>query len=474
MLDMNSRTRRRKLLIVCVVAALVVVAAAVWAIRARGGNAAAHRRAGRNPTLGTQPAKKGAARYHCPMHPTYVADRPGDCPICGMSLVPIEEQEEMPKAEGPDVAGYTMVRLTPEKQQLIGVRLGEVTRISLDKTIRTVGKVAVDEARLSRVHTKIEGWIEKLYVDYTGKPVKKGQPLLTIYSPDLVSTQQEYLLALRSQQRLKNSPFPEVVRSGRELVAASRKRLELWDIPAHEIAAIEKSGEPRKTLTLHAPASGYVLQKNALEGLYVNPSMDLFLIADLSRVWLLGEIYETDLPLVRPGQRAVVTVNAYPGQVWSGRVSYIYPYMEGSTRTVKARLEFANPGMRLKPEMYANIELKIPMGLALTVPEEAVLDSGTRKIVFVDKGEGYFEPREVKLGARADSRWTVLSGVREGERIVISGNFLLDSESRLKAALEQMTGPAGGHQHGQSAGGQKDEAKTKQEAGGQQHGGHGK
>jgi len=379
------------------------------------------------------------ARYHCPMHPTYVSDRPGECPICGMDLVPLEEAAEAPAST---VEGLAVVKITPEKQQLIGVRTERVKYLTLDKTIRTVGMVEVDETKLTDVNTKIDGWIEELYVDYTGQLVKKGQPLLAIYSPELVATQEEYLLALRARKQLQDSPFPDIARSGDSLVEAARRRLELWDIPASEIKAIERSGEPIKTLLLFAPFTGYVMERRATEGMYVRAGMPLYRLADLSTVWVQADIYEYELPLVKVGQHARLTVNAYPGRTFPGRVTYVYPTVEGRTRTVKVRFEFLNPQELLKPGLYANVEIRVPLGRELAVPAEAVLDSGLRQIVFVAQGEGYFEPREVKLGSRAGDYYLVLSGLEEGEEVVSSGNFLIDAESRLKAAISGMGAPS--------------------------------
>jgi RND family efflux transporter MFP subunit len=415
--------------------------------------------------------EKAGQKYQCPMHPYYTSDRPGDCPICGMRLVPIKEEKEkkreqkpheampgmempgveMPKAEA-KVPDLTTIELSPEKQQLIGVTTDVVRVTSLEKVIRTVGIVKVDEARLKHVHTKVTGWVEKLFINFTGERVGKGQPMLSIYSPELVATQQEYLLAMRLEKRTRQSPYPEARLSSRQLVEDSRRRLLLWDITRGQIAEVERTGEPMKSLRLYAPFSGYVVDIGVREGTYATPDLRLYTIADLSRVWVEADIYEYELSLVRTGQRATLTLVSYPGRVFTGRVSFIYPYLQGQTRTLQARFEFPNPGLLLKPEMYGDVELKIPMGVHLTIPEEAVLESGTRNIAFVAKGRGTFEPREVELGPKAGGRYPVLKGLHRGERVVTSANFLIDAESKLKAALKGMgagMSMGGEHKHGQ-------------------------
>jgi len=386
-------------------------------------------------------------RYNCPMHPSYISDRPGDCPICGMKLVPIVEEVGGPRAAaagniaeaGPAMAGQAAIYLSPEKQQLIGLRTEEARREPMVKTLRTVGQVTADETRVSRVFSKVSGWVDKLYVNFTGTMVRKGQPLLSIYSPDLVATQEEYLLALRASRRLQQSPFTEISEGGGSLLAATRRRLELWDVSPGQIRRIEQAGSPIKSITLYSPATGYVMEKPVLEGQKVDGSTSLMVVADLGVVWVQAEFYEQDFSLVRVGDRATLTANAYPGRSWSGVIDYIYPSVDPQTRTLRARLRFSNRDMILKPGMYANLVIEKRLGERITVPEEGVLDSGTRQIVFLSKGDGHFEPRQVTLGERADGRREVLSGLSPGERIVSSGNFLVDSESRLKSALQDMT-----------------------------------
>lgn len=328
------------------------------------------------------------------------------------------------------------VMVSPERQQLIGLKTGAVEYRSIERTIRTVGVVEIDERRLADVNIKIEGWIESLLVNFTGERVRKGQPLLTIYSPDLVSTQEEYLQALRARQTLSKSRFADVVSGAETLVNASKRRLQYWDISDEEIADLERTGTPRKSVTIDSPITGVVIEKMAVRGKKVMPGETLYKVADLSAVWVHGEIYEYEVPLVKLGQSASVTLASYPGELFHGTVSYIYPVLTEKTRTVKVRFEFSNTkDWKLKPQMYANVALKIPFGKRLAVPDEAILDSGTQQLVFIDKGQGTFEPRDVKVGARADGYVEILSGLSAGERVVTSANFLIDSESQLKTAV---------------------------------------
>jgi membrane fusion protein, copper/silver efflux system len=349
----------------------------------------------------------------------------------------------MAGAEG--MSGMTpgMVMVSPEKQQLLGVRTAVVEKRPLVKSVRTVGIITYDETKITQVYSKIEGWIDKLYVNYTGKLVEKGQPLFTIYSPDLLATQQEYLLAIKAKERLSASSIPEVRSGAVSLVEASKRRLALWDISENQIRELEEKGEAHRTLTLHAPHSGFVIKKEAYQGMKIMPDKELYTIADLSMVWVNVDIYESEIPFVRPGQRASVSLSYDPGAPLNGKVSYIYPSVDEKTRTAKVRLEFPNPGFKLKPEMYVNAEIKIDGGRHLAVPEEAVLDSGMRKVVFIDKGNGHFEAKEVKVGAKMDGHYQVLAGLNEGERVASSSVFLLDSESRMSEVMGAMAGMPG-------------------------------
>jgi Cu(I)/Ag(I) efflux system membrane fusion protein len=336
------------------------------------------------------------------------------------------------------------VVVSPERQQISGVRSGRVNVQNLEKVIRTVGRMEYDEKKISTINPKIGGWIEELYVDYTGKMVRKGQPLLAIYSPELVSTQEEYLLALKAKKILSASPIADIAIGGESLLEAARKRLLLWDITPKQIENLERTGDIKKNLVLYAPVDGFVMEKMAFKGMSLMPGVTLFKIGDLSTIWVIADIYEYELPFIKIGNKARITLAYFPGESFEGTATYIYPSLDPKTRTAKVRFDLPNPEFKLKPEMWANVELKIPLGRKLVVPEEAVMDSGTMQMVFVDRGQGHFESRHIQIGAKVQGYYEVLSGLREGEKVVTSANFLIDSESQLKAA----TGAMGGHQHG--------------------------
>jgi len=346
---------------------------------------------------------------------------------------PKNEQHEAPNP-GVQETMPTVV-LSPDRVQLIGVRTAPAEYHVVDRRIRTVGKVEPDETRLAFVNTKITGWVKKLYVNFTGDRVEKGQPLLSIYSPDLVTAQEEYLLALRS---LKSSPtvtggFSELEDARRELLESSKRRLLLWDITEQQIDDLEKTGKPKTEITLEAPLSGIVLEKMVLDGTYITPGMNLYRIADLSRVWIIADIYEFEAPIVKIGQEALVTFAYEPGVSIRASVIYIYPVLDPMTRTIKVRLAAENPELKLKPEMFSNVEIMAATGARLTIPTEALIDSGPRKIVYVEKKPGTYEMRQVTLGVRGETYVEVLKGVGKGERVVTSGNFLIDSESQLRS-----------------------------------------
>lgn len=334
------------------------------------------------------------------------------------------------------------VRLSPTQQQLIGVTYGTVEKRDLTRNIHTVGRVEYDERKLTLVALKTAGWVQDLYVDYTGELVKKGQPLFTIYSPDLVTAQEEYLLALRTRKGLKDSRVPEAVESAESLARVSRNRLRLWDLTQQQIRALEETGESKLYQTMYSPAGGFVIEKMVYKGQRVEAGMTLYKIADLSTIWVHADIYEYQIPFIRKGQEAAITLTYYPGKQWRGTVDYIYPYLDTQTRTNKVRFIFPNPELQLKPGMYADMDLKVGLGEQLSVPESAVLHSGMRKLVFINHGQGRLEPREVTLGVKADGYWEVLNGLQAGEQIATSGNFLIDSESKL-AAAESMMGMMG-------------------------------
>ena len=368
-----------------------------------------------------------------PMDPTYIRDEPGKSPM-GMDLVPVYEEE----GEGQEPA--STIRIDPVTMQNMGVRLGRVQQKILIKKIRTIGNITFDETKIFTVNTKFNGWIEKLYVNFVGEDVKKGQPLFEIYSPELVTAQEEYLLALDQYRKLGNSSYSRIRDGARRLLEASRTRLRYWDLTDHQIKRIDKTGKVRKTLTIYSPAAGVVTKKDAFKGHYVKQGENQYEIVDLSSVWVDVDVYEYELPWVRKGMAADMDLSYIPGKRFKGKVLFIYPYLDPKTRTAKLRLAFPNPGYQLKPGMYANIDLKSVVAKdSLVIPQEAVIDSGVRKIVFVALGKGKFQPREVNIGLEGnDNEFQVLEGLSEGEEIVLSAQFMLDSESRLREAIQKM------------------------------------
>lgn len=335
------------------------------------------------------------------------------------------------------------VTIAPERLQTIGVKFEEVARRPLEKVIRTVGRVEIDERRLARVNLKFAGWIDELFVSAIGDHVKKGQSLFTIYSPDIVATQEEYLLALQSIKELGQSEFPEVSRGAKDLLEATRRRFQLWDITPDHIRDLEQTGKVLRTLPMHSPITGTVIRMEARRGTYVSPGTELYMIADLAHIWVLGDIYEYELPFITAGQGATVTLSYDPGTKLHGHVGFIYPTLDPKTRTAKVRFELENPGEKLKPEMYANVALKIPLGTRLAVSRDAIIESGERQLIFIHHGDGKLEWRSVKLGVSAGGLVEVVEGLNEGEHIITSANFLIDSESQLKAAVGGMAGMPG-------------------------------
>ena len=367
------------------------------------------------------------------MNPGYRSDKPGVAPD-GMQLVPRYADEAVAlagKAPG-------TVRLTPEKQQLIGVRTTTVVAEPVAQTIRAVGLVEIDETRIAHVHTKVSGWARQVFVDFTWQHVHRGEPLFTLYSPELVSAQQEYLIARRGKEELAGTSYPEVAKNSESLLRAARERMKLWDVTEEQVAALEASGAPQEELTVYSPVSGHVSVRNVFPNQFITPESDLYTIVDHSRVWVQTQIYEYELEAVRVGQPATMTAAAFPERVFRGRVMYVTPHLDMMTRTVDVRLEFPNPEFALKPGMFANVTLENPLGRQVVVPREAVLDTGARQLVFLALPDGYFEPRQVKLGARLEERVVILEGLRPGETIVTSGAFLIDSESQLSAATAGM------------------------------------
>ncbi|MBY0249598.1 MAG: efflux RND transporter periplasmic adaptor subunit [Nitrospiraceae bacterium] len=336
-----------------------------------------------------------------------------------------------------------IVTIAPERLQTIGVKYEPVARRPLEKIIRTVGRVAVDERKLAKVTIKFHGWIERLFVSATGDHVKKGQQLFTIYSPDLVATQEEYLLALQGRKQMGESEFPEVARGSQDLLEATKRRFQLWDITTDHVRELEKTGKVLKALPIHSPITGTVIKKEALAGAHVDPGQELYTIADLSHIWILADIYEYELSFVKAGQQAAVTLSYDPSTVLTGHVSFIYPTLDPKTRTAKVRFELNNRGEMLKPDMYANVELRVSLGTKLAIPQEAIIESGQKQVVFLHHGGGKLEPRLIKTGVKTGEWTEVLEGLKEGEHVVTSANFLIDSESRLKSVVEGMGGMPG-------------------------------
>ncbi len=331
------------------------------------------------------------------------------------------------------------VSIDPVTVQNIGVRMAIAKRRSLSHAVRAVGRVDFNEKRLSRLHPKTEGWIEALRVSITGSVVKKGDILLSIYSPQLVSSQEEYLLALHNYQVLKDSPYEEISRGAENLVSSARQRLRLLDVPDHQIRELEQTLEIKKNIHIHSPFDGTVMNVGVREGQYVTPTTELYMLADLSQVWVYVDIYEEDLPWVRTGDEAEMRVRAVPGRTFRGKVTYIYPFMERKTRTARVRLEFENPELLLKPEMFANVTLRSGRVVdAIVVPSEAVMRSGERDLVFIVREPGKFEPRPVTLGLESDGLVQIIKGVKPGEEVVTSAQFLIDSESKLREATAKM------------------------------------
>lgn len=465
-------------------------------------------------------------RYHCPMHPTYVAEKPGDCPICGMRLVPIAEKtaptavaayvcpmhpevvsdkpdrcpkcgmklvpktaakaetpsasptpsterkilyyrnpmdptvtspvpmkdsmgmeyvpvyaDEVEPSPRPKVAGYAPVSMEPEGITRSGIQTAVAVAGSLGQAIRAVGTVVPDERLVTHVHTKVSGWIEKLFVNFTGQHVKRGEQLLEIYSPELLASQEEYLRAKALAQRLAASASEEAKKAADELVAAAAQRLLLFDVPQDFLAHLDATATPSRTVILHAPTAGYVLAKGIFAGQQVEPGMELYMVVDLSRVWVEADFYEQEAAMLKVGISTRVTLPYSPGTGFTGPITYMYPTVNPETRTVRVRVELPNPRGELKPDMYANVEVMPAQVTGVVIPDSAVMDTGTRQIAFVEEKPGFFVPREVTVLRRAGGQALVSQGLVAGDRVVAKGTFLLDSESRLRAAL---TAPQGG------------------------------
>jgi Cu(I)/Ag(I) efflux system membrane fusion protein len=370
-----------------------------------------------------QKAPVQAAKFHCPMHPAVVSDKAGDCPICGMKLVPMEVTTVPSGSNSP--SGLAAVSITPAARERMGLRLGTVEKRTLAREIRTSARIVADETRLHHVTVKIDGYVEKLFTATVGQYVKQGEPLLTIYSPALVSAQQEYL---------------NVLNGNAGLAAAASKRLSLWDITDEQIERLAKTRQPERTVTLFAPATGWIIERDISAGHRVMAGEQLMVLADLSNVWADSDIYQSDLPHVKLGMPVELDVSAVPDMTFTGKVSFIAPALDAGTRTVKVRMEVPNAALLLKPEMYAVARLAFDLGERLAIPETAVMRTGVRSYAFRDAGEGRLEPTEIKLGTRTDGWFELTDGLKEGDKVVTSANFLVDSESSMKAAIEALSG----------------------------------
>lgn len=349
--------------------------------------------------------------------------------------------ESMSNIEGILPQGYTEVKIDPQRVQLFGVRTEKIISRKLNKSIRAVGIVAADERRVANIQTKFSGWIVDLYVGFTNQSVNKGDPLFSVYSPALLATQEEYLIAKKGMRSQPKGAFgEEYSHSNQKLFESVKQRLELWDIPQEEIDRLDRQGTAMRTLTIRSPIDGIVLEKNAFAGMNVEPGMNTFVVADLSHVWVLADIFEQDITSIRIGQQAPFTMNAFPGRVFKGQVDFINYVLDPTTRTTKVRFNFNNKEMLLKPGMYGVVDLTIPIGLVLALPEAAVIDTGTKKIVFIEKGPGLYSPVEVQLGAKGEGYYQVLKGLSENDLVVTSSQFLMDSESRIKATGGGMQG----------------------------------
>ncbi len=427
-----------------VILALVVVAA----VGAGGYWLGARKQAGNDTASAAPPSAAGAAAapaktrkllyYRNPMGLADTSPTPKKDPM-GMDYIAVYEGEDQDTGTAP---GTNQIRISTEKIQKLGVRTEAASMRALGQTVRAVGRVEPDERHVYAISPKFEGYVERLHVNVTGQPVARGQALFEVYSPELVSAQREYIIAAQGVQAM-NAAGGEAQAGMKQLAESSLARLRNWDLSPEQITALVKTGEVKRTITFRSPVSGIVTEKKALQGMRFMPGESLYQVTDLSSVWVLADVFEQDIALVKTGSMASVKINAYPDKSFSGRITYVYPTLKAETRTVPVRIELANPGQLLKPAMFAQVELQVGAKTpVLTIPDSAVIDSGTRQVVLVQLQEGRFEPREVKLGAHTDSYVEVREGVREGEQVVVAANFLIDAESNLKAAIGGLgTGP---------------------------------
>ena len=393
--------------------------------------------------------------WTCSMHPFIIKDKPGSCPICGMELIKKLDSAPAGAAQTPeqkqqaDMLGH--VSLSPTQRVMANVATVEAAISTLNKEINAVGIVQYDQSRQAKVTAWIAGRIDQLHVNTVGANVSKDKPVAEIYSPDLLATQQEYLLAVKSREQLKNSTIPSIAQNGDGLVASSRQRLMLFGVKESQIAELEKAGKPNIRLPIYTPLSGVVIEKMVQQGQYVNTGEVLFNIADLSKVWVEIDVFENEVPYVQVGQQVEIRSSADHKIASSGRISFLYPFHDPKTHTVKARVEMANPGMKLKPDMFVNAIIKVPLVKGIVVPATALIDTGKRQVVWVETSPGMFEPRDVQVGERVGERVQILSGLKPGDKVAVSGGYLIDSESQLKGGS--------GVDHSQHTGGAKPEVK---------------
>jgi Cu(I)/Ag(I) efflux system membrane fusion protein len=372
--------------------------------------------------------------YQCPMHPSVTSDHPGDCPICGMKLVKLEAKESGPAP----VSGLSEISIDPSRQQFIGLHTAAVRRGPVAESWRTVGRVQIDPTRVHKTNVKVDGFIERIFVDFVGQPVRKGQPLFSLYSPDLLATQKELLLAAKTRNALASGGT--LGGSGDDLVAAARRKLLLDDVPPEEIERLQRTGEPQKSVVFVAPVAGTVTAKNVVQGASVRVGDAPYEITDLDQVWVMADAYESDLGRVHKGMAATLTLPALPNRIFRGHVDFVDPVLDPQSRTAKLRIQMKNPKGELRPEMYGDVVLDGKPHQGLLLPADAVLQSGTRNVVFLALGEGKLQPREVKLGQRSGDDLEITSGLNEGDRVATRAAFLLDSESQLRASLNAIGG----------------------------------
>ena len=433
--------------IVIAIAVLGVVGAGGYWLGARGQAESAPGVAATAPTVNTAPQRR-LLYFRNPMGLADTSPTPKKDPM-GMDYIAVYEGEEA--AGGP--AGSNQIQISTEKVQRLGVRTEAAAMRALGKSLRAVGKVEPDERRIYAITPKFEGYVERLHVNVTGQPVVRGQPLFEVYSPELVSAQREYAIAVQGLQAMKDAG-PEAQAGMKQLAESSLTRLRNWGLSPGQVTALMNSGQSQRTISYPSPVSGVVTEKKALQGMRFMPGDMLYQVTDLSAVWVIADVFEQDIGAIKPGARASVTTTAFPNKVFEGRVTYIYPTLKAETRTAAVRVELANPGQLLKPAMFAQVEFAVGATVpVLTVPDSAVIDSGTRRIVLVQLAQGRFEPREVETGARAENYVEVVKGVRAGEQVVVAANFLIDAESNLKAVVGGFGthAPPGGAAPGASA-----------------------